>query len=119
MVSRYSPLLVGFGHWEIGAQAVGRYLKQLTVRIGRAQIGQYIEVPAPPQIANALPSPIPTPWATLIHVYSLPAWAELSFPERRIEFQENSGPGTSPDPKPGVLVIGVRKGEPARDTGNP
>lgn len=106
LVSRYSPLLIGFGHWDVGAQGLGRYLQMLTRKIEENPTGGYVEVPPPQRYIPGNPSPITTPLATFVADYSLPAWAELRFPERSIEFREHSSRPLALEP--GIWVIGIR-----------
>ncbi len=108
LVARYSPLVIGFGHWNHGAAQVGPYLQALTVRIELNSDGRYIEVAPPPLVGPGSPSPIVTPFATWIAIYSLPAWAQLQFPDREIEFQMLSDHEPPPAPDANVLRIGVR-----------
>jgi hypothetical protein len=109
LVARYSPLVKGFGHWDLGAQKVGAYLGELSLRIEQQPSGGYFEMPLPPQVTPGNPSPIKTDVATLVNAYSLPAWAELRFPGRSIEFRHLSRRQAPPRPKAGVLLIGIRK----------
>jgi hypothetical protein len=108
LVARYSPLLIGFGHWDRGAQKAGQYLDELDLRIEQHSGDGYFEMRFPPQVVPGDPSPIKTDVATLVTVYSLPAWAELRFPGRSIEFRRLSHGEPAPSPKAGVLLIGIR-----------
>ncbi|MBW2417103.1 MAG: hypothetical protein JRH19_01075 [Deltaproteobacteria bacterium] len=108
LVARYSPLLIGFGHWDLGAQKVGPYLEELRLQIEQHPSGGYFEMPMPPQVAPGNPSPIKTDVATWVNAYSLPAWAELRFPGRSIEFRRLSRRAPAPRPEADVLLIGIR-----------
>jgi hypothetical protein len=114
LVARHSPLVVGFGHWDLGAEKVGLYLEELSLRIEQHPSGRYFEMPFPPQVVPGNPSPITTRVATLVAPYSLPAWAELQFPERSIEFRRLGRREPTPSPEADVLLIGIREGEGGR-----
>jgi hypothetical protein len=111
LAARYSPLVSGFGHWEDGAEKVAAYLEELDLRIDRHPDGSVFEMPFPPQVAPGNPSPITTKVATLVTVYSLPAWAQLSYPDRAIEFKRLSPREPPLSPRTGALRVGVREGE--------
>ena len=48
--------------------------------------------------------------ATLLAVYSLPAWARLHFPDRSIEFRHETLASDSSEPDPDKIVVLVRRG---------
>jgi hypothetical protein len=107
-IARFSPIFIGYGHWQRGAVVVRNYLEPLAQRIERAPDGSLIEVAPPQAVATADPSPVAAPAATLLNAYALPAWAELHFPDRRIEFRSLRAGEPLPAPEPGRLLIAVR-----------
>ena len=109
LVARFSPLLIGFGHWNPGAEKVEAYLEELSTRIDQHPDGGYFEMRFPPQVIPGDPSPIRTDVATLVAFYSLPAWVELRFPGRPIELRRLARGEPPPGREEGVLLIGIRK----------
>ena len=113
-----SPLLRDYPQWRLGARAQARYLDALAGRISETADGEVIAASLPPMIRKPAPDGFGEA-ATLLAIYSLPGWAELRFPDRRIVFRHRSLKSDAPDPEPGALVVRVRGWRDAASAGAP
>lgn len=104
---RHSPLLHGFGHWSRGSLLLERYLDLVAERIEAAEDGELIGVPLPPIWIPTDANTTGSRQATLLHVYSLPSWAELRYPRRRIDFRHPRLGDSRAHPEAGKLVVRV------------
>jgi len=104
--ARWSPLLHDYGHWKLGHVAVERYLADLARTIEAADDGEVVTVLAPPISRRAGRNTLGATRARLLHVYSLPSWAELRFPDQRVEFRHRRLGNPSSEPlQDGVVVL--------------
>lgn len=108
--ARHSPIFHDYGHWNRGGAAVEEYLRGISLRIAGQRPGDVVSVGLPPNWKFADPNPSGATMATLLAVYSLPAWARLHFPDRSIEFRHETLASNSPEPDPDKIVVLVRRG---------
>lgn len=108
--AHHSPIFHDYGHWHRGGEVVEAYLQGLSLRIAGQNPGDVISVGLPPNWKPAEANPSGARLATLLAVYSLPAWAKLHFPERSIEFRHEMLASNSAAPDPNKIVVLVRRG---------
>jgi hypothetical protein len=82
-LAAYSPLVRSYDQWRRTAEITERYLNELKAKIERAPAGTAIRMRRVPRRAEAGPSGLVG--VRGIAEYSVDSWAQLSFPERRIE----------------------------------
>lgn len=114
LAARDSPLLRTYTHWERASARLEEYLDGLARDIGASPDGTVLEVRLPPIRTPSDPNRIGAVFATAIQVYSLPSWARLRIPERRIVFRHKMLGDEGAEPVPGALVVWVRP-RPGRD----
>jgi hypothetical protein len=109
-LAAYSPLVRSYDQWRKVSEITERYLNELRAKIERAPAGTVVRMKRVPRRAEGGPS-------GLVGVrgmaeYSVDAWAQLSFPERRIQVL----PFTSERPVEEDEVL-VLLGQPRRGNG--
>jgi hypothetical protein len=109
-----SPLFLRYTHWHDASTAVEEYLERLTDRIDASADGGVISVFNPRMWIPADPSHVSMGRVPGLHVRSLPAWAALRFPDRRIEFRHRDLGNPSQEPEQGKLVVRLVHGWPRR-----
>ncbi|MCK4343328.1 MAG: hypothetical protein KAY37_16560 [Phycisphaerae bacterium] len=81
---RYSPLVCHYDEWERATAASHTFLDQLQTGIVAARDGTTLEAPPIPVRAMPRKDRPHIRGAAILMDYSVQAWAELKFPERRI-----------------------------------
>jgi hypothetical protein len=81
---RYSPLACEYDDWDRATAASRTFLDQLGTRIARAEDGSIVEAPPIPTWAEPREDRPHIQGAAILAEYSVQAWAELTFPQRRI-----------------------------------
>jgi hypothetical protein len=82
--ARYSPLACEYDDWDRATAASRTFLDQLGTRIARAEDGSIVEAPPIPTWAEPRDDRPHIQGAAILAEYSVQAWAELTFPQRRI-----------------------------------
>ena len=82
--ARFAPPLHRYAEWERATQVAGDFERELATRIGAAADGETIDAPPLPMWAAPPPGMLGVAGAAILSDYSVQAWAELAFPERRI-----------------------------------
>jgi len=91
---RYSPLTHAYPEWKVASKASREFLEKLARRIARKPPGAPIKAPPlpiwypPPQQGPGIRG------AAILDDYSVQAWLELVYPERR--FRVLKGPSSTP-----------------------
>jgi hypothetical protein len=101
---RYTPLLHDYPEWGRATRASDEFRAELARRIERTPSGQPLDAPPLPRWLTPSSEGPAIRGAAVLEVYSVQAWAELTFPER--ELQVLSSPPAI-DPGPGVSVIRI------------
>jgi hypothetical protein len=81
---RYSPLACEYDDWDRATAASRSFLDQLGARIARTEDGAIVEAPPIPTWAKPRDDRPHIQGAAILAEYSVQAWAELTFPQRRI-----------------------------------
>jgi hypothetical protein len=95
--ARDSPIFRHYRHWERAGQAVQPYLERLSAKIEASSPGQTISIAQPPIWLHPDPNHMGLARITPLNIYSLPSWAALRHPQRRIEFRHDTLPAPRPD----------------------
>jgi hypothetical protein len=82
--SFYSPLLRTYPEWERATQAERSFTTQLAKQIEAAEDGTTISAPPLPSWSPPEPSQPTVYGAAILNDYSVQAWVELMYPNRRI-----------------------------------
>ncbi len=106
-----SPLFHRYSEWETGSASAQRYLARLTQTIDAAPRGAVLVHAGPRMWARSSGDGPRLIGTTLMHSYSIRAWAELMYPDDRVrvEWREFEGLTAGPDEVVIELRYGARK----------
>jgi len=101
---RYSPAFHDYPEWRTACAASEEFLAELERRIEATPAGEPLRAPPLPMW---IPAPDQGPavrGAAILDVYSVQAWAELRFPERKLRVIDRP-PGRSPEPGESLIQV--------------
>ena len=109
--ARYSPLVCKYDEWTRGTVASQTFLEQLKRDIAAAPDGAIVRASPFPMWVRPRPDRPAILGAAVLTDYSIQAWAELIFPQRRIRVRTAPQAAGEP-PAPGeILVLLTRRME--------
>lgn len=114
-----SPLFHRYPHWEDATRDSERYLEKLSDIIESAPLGVVIPHAAPRMWARESGDGPRLIGTTVLHPYSVRAWAKLAYPDRSVRIEWTDVDAAEPDEVVIVLSYyrGSRRNEAIRGTG--
>jgi hypothetical protein len=107
--ARFSPLFYPYDEWERGTAASREFLTEAQRKIDEAPDGKVVRVSALPYWVVARPDRVSLEAAAVLAGYSVQAWAELRFPQRKITVSiGKSGSGRPGPDELWVRIAGYR-----------
>jgi hypothetical protein len=95
---RYSPLLHEYDQWPRATRASNEFLAALEARIAGAPDGSIVTTPPVPTWMHQPDGPTRLYGVAVLHTHSIQAWAELTFPNRRVRVHADAAaPRAAPD----------------------
>jgi hypothetical protein len=103
---RYSPLLYHYDQWPRATRAGNEFLQSLQERIASTPDGSIVSTPPVPMWMKQPDGRTRLHGVAVLHVHSIQAWAELSFPHRKVRVHTDAtAPRAGPDE---VVVVPVQ-----------